>query len=88
MMQWDWRTLEVCVQQKQALAEQLTEQGLTRVDREQATRIRGATHHNVQVAASLSQQLSGLLSRGQRTNTYDRVGRVASKPMVMMSYQG
>ena len=88
MVLWDWGSLEACVQQKQSLAEQLSERGISRTDREQATRIRGATDHNVKVTATLSQQLSGLLSQGQRTTTYDRAGRVPNRPVVMMSYQG
>jgi len=88
MLQWNWRALDACVQEKQTLAEQLSERDISRTDQEQATRIRHATDHNVKVAARLSQQLSGLLSNQQRTTTYDRGGRVANKPVVMMSYQG
>ena len=88
MMAWDWRGLEGCVRQKEALADQLSEQGLGGADSTQAARIRSATDHNVRVAATLSGQLSGLLSHGQRPTTYDRAGRMSSRPVVMMSYQG
>ena len=88
MLQWNWRALDACVQEKQTLAEQLSERDISRTDQEQATRIRHATDHNVKVAATLSQQLSGLLAQGQRTTTYDRAGRMSNRPPVMMSFQG
>ena len=89
MMRWDWRALEECVQQKQTLADRLQEQGVSSADRDQAARIRGLTHHNVQIAATLSQQLSGLLTHNrQPATTYNRVGRVTARPVVMMSFQG
>lgn len=88
MLKWDWRALETCIQQKQELAEQLSQEGLQQASHGQALRIRHATRHNVQLAADLSQQLGGLLSRQQRTTTYDRGGRVEHQPSVMLSFQG
>lgn len=88
MLQWDWHALERCVAQKDSLAQQLAKGELQAGDHDHARRIRQAARHNVELAASISQQLSGLLSVQQSSSTYDSGGRVAHRRHVMMSYRG
>lgn len=85
----NWQALQVCVQQKDALASQAAKIPLNEADIPQVRRLSEATRYNLELASSLSKQVSELLAFQQRgTAVYDQRGRLPRRAAAVMRVTG
>ncbi len=88
LVQGDWPTLVLCVEQKNLLAIEVSKLDPSQTTATQAQRVSAATRYNLELAAALSRRLGNLLAQTQQKPTYDRGGRLNNRAQTMMSLRG
>ena len=84
----DWRALEGCAAEKDRLADQAKAMPVTIFECPQGRKLLQSTRYNMELAASLSRQLSEVVTASQPRATYDQRGRVGRNNLAVMSLRG
>ena len=88
LVRGDWRTLQVVVDEKLALADHVSQLGSIAVPPSLLKRLREATEYNQLLASRLSGNLGELLGTTRRGATYTRRGRLPCRAEANAAWTG
>ncbi len=84
----DWKALQTCVDRKDLLADQVNTLLPDVFESHRGRMLLQATRYNMELATSLSRQLSEVVTTSQPRATYDQRGRVGRSNLAVMSLRG